>query len=188
MKILNKLFLGLLIWVAFACTPEPQAGRSPKMDKLPYFDLAGYIDLEIEKLDGVELTKISKINGQEKKLDVAFNKTDWQEELKAFYLADINKPSLVSSYSTETQLNYLIHKLLPEGNGKVKELIIRYDNDYPSMVKFRMREENLFFYSATNGEFHINMNTNRLDHYSLETTQKVWFLKPTNVKVYGVVK
>ncbi|MFN3997487.1 hypothetical protein [Algoriphagus sp.] len=175
----------LIALVSFSCVTGEEGG---KMEKLPYFNLIGFIDVEIAKIDGAAVTKTSRINGEEKIVDVVYSSQDWKEEFLAFYRADINAPSLARAYSTDTKHDYLIHKLSPGEKGKVKEITIKYTNDYPSSIKFRMAEENLFFSTTSHGEFYMNLATNKLDHYSIETTQKVWFLKPTNIKVAGVVK
>lgn len=158
------------------------------MEKLPYFNLIGFFDLEIAKIDGEKVIKNSRINGVEKTVELVYSAEDWKEEFLAFYRADINSPSLARAYSTDTRFEYLIHKLLPGEKGKVKEIIIRYAKDYPSSITFHSKEENLFYSTSTIGEFHLNLATNKLDHYSIETTQKVWFLDPTNLKVSGVIK
>ncbi len=185
MKLGSYLTFGLIIWVAFSCV-SGEEGKT--MEKLPYFNLTGFIDVEIAKIDGARVTKTSRINGEEKTVELVYTSEDWKEEFLAFYRADINSPSLARAYSTDTQFENLIHKLLPEEKGKVQEIKIRYSRDYPSSITFHSREENLFFSTSTHGEFHMNLATNKLDHYSIETTQKVWFLKPTNIKVLGVVK
>jgi hypothetical protein len=177
--------ISLLIWIASSCV-SGEEGR--KMEKLPYFNLSGFLDVELAKLDGDQVIKTSRVNGKEITVDTTYTLAQWKAEFAAFYLADINSPSLALAYSTDTNFDYLTHKLLPEAKGKVKEIKIKYVNNYPSTITFRMADNNLFFSSATHGEFHMNLATNKLDHYSIETTQKVWFLKPTNIKVAGIVK
>lgn len=185
MKIRARLILSVLVLAASACV----SGEENKvLEKLPYFNLRGFFDVEIAKLDSATVIKTSRINGEEKTVELIYSSEDWKEEFLAFYQADINSPSLARAYSTDTKYEYLIHELLPGEKGKVKDIKIKYTRDYPSSITFRSREENLFFMTSTYGEFHLNLATNRLDHYSIETTQKVWFLKPTNIKVSGIVK
>jgi hypothetical protein len=185
MKVLKIMILGLFLWTAFSCIPS---GEETKLDKLPYFDVKGFLNLELGKLDSVTVIKTSRINGEEKTREVLYSVRDWKEEFDYFYRADINIPSLASSYSTQTRSDYLIHKLLPDSKGKVKEISIRYFQNYPASLSFKMKEENLFFLSSTTGELYLNQNTGKLDHYLIETSQKVLFLKPTNIKISGLVK
>ncbi len=185
MYLKNQLLFGLLIWAAFSCT-SGQADK--KMEKLPYFNLSGFVDLELSKLDGATVAKISEINGEETTVDKTFSLQDWKEEFEAFYSADINTPALALSYSTETEGEYLIHRLLPDSKGKVKEIKIRYIKEYPVAISIRTTEKNLFFSSTTVGELYMNQATEKIDHYAIETTQKVWFLDPTHIKISGAIR
>lgn len=185
MKRLTYLTLGFLLLASFGCATGE---KGKELEKLPYFNLRGFIELEIGKLEGATVVKTSRVNGEEKIVEVVYTAQEWKNELDAFIQADINTPSLAQSYSTDAQFDYLIHELLPEAKGKVKEIRVRYVKNYPASITFHSKDENLFFSSSTMGDFHLNLATNRLDHYSIETTQKVWFLKPTNIKVSGIIK
>ena len=185
MKLKTYLIFGLLIWAAFSCISEE---KEKALEKLPYFNLSGFVDLELAKLDGATVSKISQINGEETAVEKIYSLKDWKEEFEAFYTADINSPALVLSYSTETEGEYLIHRLLPEAKAKVKEIKIRYIKEYPISVSIRTTEKNLFFSSSTIGEFYLNQATEKIDHYTIESTQKVWFLDPTHIKISGAVK
>ena len=185
MKLKIYLTFGLLVWAAFSCISHEE-GKKP--DVLPYFDLKGLLDLELAKLDGAEVTKISELNGAEKTVGKTYSLQDWKEEFEAFYNADINTPALAASYSTQTEGEYLIHKLLPEAKGKVKEIKIKYLKEYPASVTVVTGEENLFYSTTTIAQFSMNLATDKIDHYTIESTQKVWFIEPTHVKISGAVK
>lgn len=185
MKVLQKFVFAFFVLATFSCVTGEEG---EKMEKLPYFNLSGFFDVEIAKIDGVKVIKTSRINGEEKTVELVYTAEDWKEEFLAFYRADINSPSLARAYSTDTKFEYLIHELLPGEKGKVKNIKIKYVKNYPASITFHSREENLFYTTSTIGEFHLNLATDRLDHYSIETTQKVWFLDPTNLKVSGIVK
>lgn len=185
MKVLQSCVFAFLVFATFSCVTGEEG---KKMETLPYFNLSGFFDVEIAKIDSVTVVKTSRVNGEEKTVEVVYSAEDWKEEFLAFYRADINTPSLARAYSTDTKYEYLIHELLPNEKGKVKEIKIKYTRDYPSSITFQSQEENLFYSTSTLGEFHLNLATNKLDHYSIETTQKVWFLDPTNIKVSGIVK
>ena len=188
MRIQSILIAGLLFWAAFACTPTPEASTEPRMEKLPYFDLKGYIEKEIPKVAGAKVAKISRVQNQEETADLVYSVQDWKEELDIFFQADINKPSLALSYDTKTKGSYLTHTLLPGEKGKVKEITVRYDNDKPTGITVKLVEENIFYTSTTIGQVYFNIETLTLDHYSVESTQKIWFLKANNMKIMGAVK
>jgi hypothetical protein len=185
MKLKIYLTFGLLIWAAFSCISHE---GQKKLDKPPYFDLKGFVDLELAKLDGAKVAKISEVNGEEKSVEKTFSLKEWKEEFEIFYSADINTPSLATSYSTETEGEYLVHRLLPEAKGKVKEIRIKYIKEYPAAIIVRTGEESLYYETTTLAEFHMNMATEMIDHYTIESDQKVWFLDPTHVKISGATK
>jgi len=185
MKLKIHLIFGLLIWAAFSCVSHEEG---KKLEELPYFNLKGFMDLELAKLDGAEVTKLSEIDGEETTVEKTYSLKEWKEEFEAFYSADINTPAMALSYSTETEGEYLIHRLLSDTKGKVKEIRIKYIKEYPTSVSIKTADKNLFFSTTTVADFYMNMATEKVDHYTIETTQKVWFLDPTHIKISGVVK
>jgi hypothetical protein len=180
-----KLYFSfLLLGAVLACAPTKE---EPALEKLPYFDLKSFINLELSKIEGDSVLKTSEINGEEQLVELQYDSAQWKEEFAAFYEADINVPSLASSYSTRTTPDQLIHELLPEAKGKVKDLTIRYVQNYPAWVTFKIKDENLFYSSTTLGELFMNQATGKIDQYKLETTQKVMFLSPTHIKISGFI-
>ena len=180
-----KLYISfLLLGAVLACAPTKE---EPALEKLPYFDLKEFINLEISKLEGDSVLKTSEINGEEQFVDLKYASAQWKEEFAAFYEADINVPSLATAYGTRTTPDQLIHELLPEAKGKVKEISIRYVQNYPAWVIFRLKDENMFYQSTTLGEIFMNQATGKIDHYEIETTQKVMFLSPTHIKIAGII-
>ena len=180
-----KLYISfLLLGAVLACAPTKE---ELALEKLPYFDLKGFLDLEISKLAGDSVLKTSEINGEEQIVDLKDASAQWKEEFAAFYEADINVPSLAIAYGTRTTPDQLIHELLPEAKGKVKEISIRYVQNYPAWVTFRLKDENMFYQSTTLGEIFMNQATGKIDHYEIETTQKVLFLSPTHIKIAGII-
>jgi len=185
MNLKNKFTILFLFVSAFSCAP---AAEEPLSKILPYFDLRGFLNLELKELDGMKVTKTSEINGKKEVVKQVYTEQDWKEELDYFYAADINLPSLATSYSTKKYSDNLIHQLLPEAKGKVKELSVHYVQNHPAWITFKIKEEYLFYTTTTLGEASLNQSTGKLDFYSLETTQKVMFLSPTNIKISGIIQ
>uniref|UniRef100_UPI0040470BFF hypothetical protein n=1 Tax=Algoriphagus sp. TaxID=1872435 RepID=UPI0040470BFF len=178
-------FLAFLIGgLLFACAPNQEM---QKLEKLPYFDLKGFMDLELGKLDGDSVLKTTEINREQQIADLPYTSKDWKEEFAFFYEADINVASLATAYSTRTTPDQLIHELLPDAKGKVKEISIRYVQNYPSWITFKIKDENLFYSSTTLGELYMNQATGKIDQYKIETTQKVLFLSPNHLKISGII-
>ena len=183
---LKYTFAILFLFVSvFSCAP---ATEEPLSEILPYFDLRGFLNLELKELDGMKVTKTSEINGKKQVVKQVYTEQDWKEELDYFYAADINLPSLATSYSTKKYSDNLTHKLLPESKGKVKELSVRYANNSPIWLFFKIKEEHFFYSTTTLGEAYLNQTTGKLDYYTLETTQKVMFLSPTHIKITGIIQ
>lgn len=187
MRISNLFVLSISFFIFLACN-SPSGKPDGKMKVLPYYDLKGFLEQEIEKLDSVTVTKVSRINNEENQNTLKFSKQDWLEELDVFFRADINKPSLLNSFTTEVIQDYLIHRAKPEVKTPVKEIKVRIVNDMPVWITFKIAEENIFYTSYTLGELYMNNADNRIDHYSIETTQKIWFLKANNMKISGVIR
>jgi hypothetical protein len=180
-----KLYFSfLLLGAVLSCAPTKE---EPALEKLPYFDLKSFINLELSKIEGDSVLKTSEINGEEQVVDLKYTSKEWKEEFAAFYEADINVPSLATAYDTRTTPDQLIHELLPEAKGKVKDLTIRYVQNYPAWVTFKIKDENLFYSSTTLGELFMNQATGKIDQYKLETTQKVMFLSPTHINISGFI-
>jgi hypothetical protein len=181
---LKNYFAVLLLGIALACSPN---NHELALEKLPYFDLKSFINLELSEIEGDSVLKTSEINGEEQVVDLLYTSEDWKEEFAAFYEADINVPSLATAYSTRTTPDQLIHELLPEAKGKVKEITVRYVKNYPVWITLRIKDENVFYTSTTLGELYMNQATGKIDQYKLETTQKVLFLSPTHIKISGFI-
>lgn len=159
-----------------------------KLEVLPYFDLKGYMNQAINGLEEATVTKISRIEGADTTVVVKLTEEQWREELDIFFEADINKTSLASSYDTRVKNEYLIHDLFPDAKGDVKNITVSIINDEVHLIKVKIVKENIFYNSVTNAELYISNTTKKLDHYTIETTQKIWFLKPNNIKIMGSLR
>lgn len=182
----NISFIVLLFVFLTACSGGGNNGNS--LEVLPYFDLKGYMEGAIKGLEAADVTKISRINGVESQVEVKLTEEEWREELDVFFEADINKPSLITAYDTELKNEYLIHNLLPEAKGDVKNITVSIIDDKVHLLTLKIAKENIFYSSVTNAEFYVSKATEKIDHYTIETTQKIWFLKPNNIKIMGALR
>ena len=183
-----SLFAFLISIVCFSCSENTLEVDQPEMEVLPYFDLKGFIDKEINELGTVTVIKNSRINGEEKSVEQIYTPEDWKKELAIFVEADINKPTYALSYSTEVDTKYLIHELKEGEKGRLKNMTISYGEDEVTFLKIRLKKESIFYTSTTNASLYFSANTFNIDHYSIETTQKVIFMSPYNVKISGVIR
>lgn len=187
MRLKGLAIIAVFFCFLTSCENAPGIENPDKMEVLPYFDLKGFVNQEIEKLDGRNVTKISRINGVSEQSDRITSTEEWKEELGAFFDADINKPSLIDSYTTEVEKDILIHRAKPEAKVSIQEIRVRIVNDHPVWITFKAASESMFYTSFTHGGIYMNNRENRIDHYELETTQKIWFLKPNNMKIQGAI-
>lgn len=186
MKHHKSLSLGILflaVFGLFSCVNE----STKALEKEPYFDLEGFIEERINEVDSVEVIKVSEIQGEEKQTTVVYSIKDWEEEFGIFKEADINKSSLLKSYETKSSNDSLTHELYPKSEAKVKFIKVSYDKDEVSSVAVKIADDNLFYSSTTLANIYINNATNLIDHYSIETTQKIWFLDANNMKIKGTI-
>ena len=102
------LLLLALPCLLVACTPEPPAGT---IDAAPFYDLAGYITAETERLTSgkIRVEKTITLNGttETKELDAI----NFANDLRLFREADINKPAWIDKYETQTETLSGSHKI-----------------------------------------------------------------------------
>jgi len=186
MKTISKIPVILLLALVglFSCVEQTDT----ELDTLPYFDLKGFIELKANEVDSVHVIKVSRVQDQEEKIETVYTREELNNEFEVFKEADINKRSLIKSYDTKVSNDQLIHELFPKAEGKVKFLKISYFEDQVSSISIKQVEKNLFYSSITLGNIYMNNATHKIDHYDIETTQKIWFLRPNNMKISGVLK
>ena len=80
MKFRILVTLAFLISSLTSCENTPGIAPVGEMEVLPYYDLKGFVLQEIEKMDSSnQVSKITRINGEEKRSDVTFSKEDWND-------------------------------------------------------------------------------------------------------------
>lgn len=178
----------LILGMGTACENIPGKTSGKKLDPLPYYDVSGLINQELDKLADEKVHKTVRINGKETQTVTQLSPEEWREELGVFFKADINLPSHISSYTTEVNRDILLHRLKPDAKGAVKEIQVRIVNDQAAWLTFKISKESYFYTSYVLGELYFNRRTNKIDHYSIETTQKIWFLKANNLRIKGALK
>ncbi|MFC5625346.1 hypothetical protein [Algoriphagus winogradskyi] len=185
MKHCKSFSLGIL-FVLFglsSCVDE----ISNTIETDPYFDLKGFVEENIQKVDNVEVAKVSQIQEEKKEVKVVYSIKDWEEEFSIFKEADINKASMLQSYKTTTSDEGLTHEALPNSKEKVKFVKVTYDDGAVSSVSIKIEDDNLFYSTTTLAAIYIDNATKLFDHYSIETTQKIWFLDENNMKIEGTI-
>ncbi|QDH81508.1 hypothetical protein FKX85_06365 [Echinicola soli] len=178
--------LGLL----FSCNEgEEQPLANPtQIDK--YFPLKSFVINQLDELKDHKVHKITMINGEEASTEVVLNKEQWRKELDAFIQADINKAANSTAYEEQKKGKEKRYLLKPEAKGNIKEIRVTYQssaNDKVKQVTFVAESENFFYESSTTGTLKIDESSGLISTYSVEGTQKVWFLSPNEIAVKGNV-
>jgi hypothetical protein len=181
-------FIAYLCLIVFFALASCNEGSNTKLEKLPYFDLKGFMDIQAKSLDSVSVILISRVNGKEVRNDTTLYESDWMDQFDTFIQADINRQSLFLAYDTQVKNNVLTHSLFPDEKEKLKEMKVTYIEDDVTTITLKMSEKNLFYQSSILAELYINNVTEKVDHYSIETTQKIWFLDPSNIKIRGAIQ
>ncbi len=94
---MKRLFILLFPLLFFSCQEQQQ-----EVFEKPYFDVKGFIEGEIERLQKEQPTieKVITTDGVTEKQVIT--DIDWEDELSSFLELDINKPSWRNSYTADT--------------------------------------------------------------------------------------
>jgi hypothetical protein len=148
-----------------------------------YFPLKDYIEVKSQDLDSTFVVKEITINGEKERMEQVMGTEDWIKELELFTQADLNRPSLAKSYETKRSEEYLIHELKPGEKAKIQKVVVRYEGEIIKELSFHSKSENPFYKSETRGAIFNRSNTGALDHYVLDSYQKVVFMKPNRMVI-----
>jgi hypothetical protein len=148
-----------------------------------YFPLKDYIEVKTQNLDSTYVVKEITINGEKERVEKIMGTEDWIRELELFTQADLNRPSLAKSYETKRSKEYLIHELKPGEKAKIQKVVVRYEDEIIKELSFHAKSENPFYQSETRGVLFNRSNTGDLDHYILDSYQKVVFMKPNRMVI-----
>ncbi len=92
------LFLFILLSTLGCLSDQTQQ----QLDAEPYFDLEGFMQGEIARLDSIApvVRKTILLNGEEEIKEL--NEIDFERELNIFLESDINRPAWVGKYTSDT--------------------------------------------------------------------------------------
>lgn len=128
-------FLTLLFLIS-ACTGDPAPGNT---EAKAFFDLAGYMDAEIQRLtEGKVLANKSiTLNGKEEaQKGIAIN---YANDLRLFREADINRPAWLEKYVAEEQQLSGNHKIttytVSDSSLIVQRLMVEEDQGVPIKIE-----------------------------------------------------
>ena len=118
----QPIFSGLAFFVC-SCTAEvSNPGKAPD-----YFSLDSLIEVQVERLTVLnpKLEKSAILDGQRETKDIHHDSVGWENELKVFRDANIDKPAYYGYYNLKTAQSDKFSNLLFD------EYSVRDDNDVP---------------------------------------------------------
>ncbi|MEX2591629.1 MAG: hypothetical protein WD426_02560 [Anditalea sp.] len=152
-----------------------------------YFLLKDFVEKQISLLDGAKVRKFTSIKGEEESSVLEVDAEKWRKELDIFIQADINKSALISSYETEENSNFQIHRLKPGEESPIQEMKVAYEGNQVSQISFISHQENLFYTAGSVGRLIVDTTSGKIKRYHVTGTQKVWFLSPNEMEVKGEI-
>lgn len=148
-----------------------------KNEKKYFYDLKEYFSSQATYLskNGTRIKKqITKDGKTEERI---IESADWNNELKPFADADINKPSWTNSYSTDTIILHdvtIVKYISKEKSLAVKQIVLTFQKDYLQKLEV-IKESNNSYYSSNNQYVYI---TNK--GFEITGSQEVMLAKKTN--------
>lgn len=182
---MKQRFIAVLILVIIiGCSSENKSGNQAET---VYFPIKEYTEVTALKLDGRGIYKELNVNGEKETIQDTLTTEDWLKELDFFIKADISRPSLAGSYETQRSAEYLIHTLKEGEKGEIQKIVVKFEEKIIKEVSFVIKNSNMFYNSETRGAIFNQSLTGKLDHYAIQTIQKVIFLKPNKMVVNASV-
>lgn len=175
----------LALLLSCAQDEEKPMENPTQIDK--YFLLKDFVKGQINILDEVKVRKMTSIKGKVENTEQQMDIDDWRKELDIFIQADINKASLSTSYATEKNDGYIVHRLKPGEKSSIQEIKVAYYGDKISEISFTSHQQNIFYTSESEGVLRVDTATGKISSYQVRGTQKVWFLPTNKIEVKGEV-
>ncbi|PHI19570.1 hypothetical protein CEQ90_11895 [Lewinellaceae bacterium SD302] len=137
-----------------ATPPDQRSGRVGLQSKKEFFDLAGFVDQEIETLNLAKRTITKKVTidgkSEEKKLDA----TDFTNDLDLFRKADINKPAWIEKYRIETVGNDTSY-IATDSSLRTRHLqVLRNENNEVQRIEIKRRSGNVLSSGSQELSYH----------------------------------
>lgn len=94
------VFFGLLLLIS--CQSQSEQNASAKAFEPVYFDLKGYFEQEVDRLENADMTVRKRVSVDDKSEEKELNSLDFAQELEVFTKSDINRPDWVGKYQVDS--------------------------------------------------------------------------------------
>lgn len=166
----NYINIFILIFICFACSSN-QPSNAVQVNH--FFDLKAYFQEQMkwnERYTAIEKTVSADSKAQTETLDYI----DWEKELNAFALADINKTAWQDKYRIDTMATInatnVIYTALND-DLKTRLINIQFDQDTVKYISIEQLSNNMIYNSQKTLTYTPKVG------YTLENRQKARFLK-----------
>ncbi|RDC55400.1 hypothetical protein DU508_17670 [Pedobacter chinensis] len=171
----KKIYIMLFALALFSCN---QKNESEANTDLLYFDLKGFFEQEIVRLEKLNPTVNKAVSVNETPENKNVKITDWKKELAIFVNADINKASWRGSFKINKENNADIYvsnnKKIP-----VKKVHIEKQGLKVSKIEILIANTNILFQS------HDTLSYYPDSLYEIKKQQKIKLLSEKKYKVIG---
>ena len=179
----NLLYL-LIVFFGFGCSNPQESFKKQK-----YFSIDSLITAQISALESRQkaLTKTVQIGGNIETQSLSVQNIDWQSELKIFSLLELNKPMLIGSIDTETDLkstSYLPKKNIALPFKFLK--ITKAEGNLKSINGYYLDNKASLIYTSEKS-FKMNFNEGLLTSFEISGSQKMIFTNATEFKINCVI-
>jgi len=172
-----------------ACNPIPTSKERGKK----YFDLALFVQKQIDKLSNQSLLVEKQIYLGGKKQEILTDSINWAKELALFREADINSPALANSYEIkEDKQAHTLSYVAKEDKQKVREIqLVLGNNGHLESINIK---EVKIVYAENNQLYEIyrkmsmKVKDEQLYAYSIQGFQKVVLKDSMVYEIRGLIK
>lgn len=184
--------LALLSLLAACGTTDDEATMlaNPANRKPGYFDVKGYLDAQVTRLNQLQPTVEKQVqlrDGRTETTRVA--KTDWTKELQIFYQADINKPALRGQYAPDVAPKVIngvtrdTYALRSGNDAPVKRLTVEsaWKPSTTEQLTATIQQDNPLFYSEK--KLRLAVRNGQLTEYEVRGVQKLVFFDTVRYSV-----
>lgn len=162
MSNLTSSFALLLLLVLYACSPTATNNNNqPNLDetaalspKTSFFDLATFIENEVDQLNAQKLTINKKIIVNGKSEEKRIDEVDFTNDLELFRKAGINKPAWADKYRVTNVGNDTSYIAIDSSLRTQQLQVIRNDNNEVERIEIKRRSGNLISSGAQDLSYH----------------------------------
>lgn len=163
---------------------------NPANRKPGYFDVKGYLDAQVTRLNQQQPTVEKQVQLRDGRTETTrVTKTDWAKELQIFYQADINKPALRGLYAADVPPKVQdgivrdTYALQPGNDAPVKRLTVESARQAGATEQLTatVQQDNPLFYSEK--KLRLTVRNGQLTEYEVRGVQKLAFFDSVRYSV-----